>query len=240
MIGLSGGGPGGMGGLGGPGGKAGARVRPQGGFNPAGLGAGNEHLDEAAMQAAAKQNQLTQQQASTAPGSGKSGSNPLLSKSDANKGSQKPQTPQVEPPKPREVAGLGEELIKRPLKDIKKGLSSIFDLQALFNVNLADTPQEAAKKKQLHQRFQKLTQEQQQVAQKNYQEKLQKKKMEEEEEAQKKQQEEQEKASKASLAPPSSPKKGPVGPAAGQSKKKQAQAQLQQSRQGLGKVGQQH
>ena len=73
---------------------------------------------------------------------------------------------------------LKDELVERPLQDIKKGLSNLFDLSVLFKVNTEDSPEEQAKKKSLHQRFQKLTEEQQQVAQKQYQEEMQQKKLE--------------------------------------------------------------
>jgi hypothetical protein len=216
--------------------KPGMRPRPMGGFNP-GMGASSEHLDEAAMKSAGKQKQLTQQQASTQPASGKSGTNPLLPQTDTQaptgegKGTFQPQ-------KPREVGSLKDELVKRPLQDIKKGLSNLFDLSVLFKVNTDDSPEEQAKKKSLHQRFQKLTEEQQQVAQKQYQEEMQQKKLEQEEEEQKKQEEEAKQ--KSDIAPPSSTKKGPVGPASGQSKKQKTQSTLQQSRQGLSKAGKKH
>ncbi len=217
-----------------PGPKPGPRPRPMGGFNP-GVGMGNEHLDESAMKAAGQQKQLTQQQASTQPASGKSGTNPLLSQTDATESLGKAPS---QPPKPREVSTLKDELVKRPLKDIKKGLASIFDVKALLGVNTEDTPEEQAKKKSLHQRFQKLTEEQQQVAQKKYQEEMQKKKLEQEEEEQKRQ--EAEAAKQSQIAMPSSPKKGPVGPASGQSKKQKGQNMLQQSRQGLSSAGKKH
>ena len=221
-------------GAGGPGGsKSGARVRPGGGFNP-GLGSPDQHQDEAAMKAAVKQKQLQQQQSSTQAGSGKAGTNPLLQKT-ADK---QQQGPDFQSGKPREVGSLKDELIKRPLKDVKKGLTSLVSLEALFNVNADDTPEEKVKKQKLHQRYQKLNQEQQQVAKKKYQEKLQRQKHEREEEAKKKQAAEVKKQQQQAVAPPSSPKKGPAGPTAGQKKKKQAAQRLQQNRQGLGKVGQ--
>jgi len=205
-----------------PGPKPGMRPRTMSGFNP-GMGDSAEHLDEAAMKAASKQKQLNQKQSSTDPASGKSGTNPLLPQTDAKS------------EKSREVGSIKDELVKRPLKDIEKGLASFFDLNALFNVDVKDTPEEQAKKKILHQRFQKLTEEQKTVAQKKYQEEMQKKKFEQEEEQQKK--EEEEAREKAILAPPSSPQKGPIGPASGQSKKQKTQTMLQQSRQSLSQAG---
>lgn len=220
-----------------PGPKPGARPRPMGGFN-AGMGAPSEHLDEAAMKAAGQQKQLTQQQSSTQPASGKSGTNPLLPQAADAQAPAGEGKGTFQPEQPREVSDLGEELVKRPFADIKKGLASIFDLNALFGVNTADTPEEQAKKKSMHQRFGKLTSEQQQVAQKKYQEEMQKKKMEQEEGEQKKQEEEASK--QQAIAPPSSTKKGPVGPASGQSKKQKTQSTLQQSRTGLSKSGKKH
>jgi phosphoenolpyruvate-protein kinase (PTS system EI component) len=140
-------------------------------------------------------------------------------------------------PKHAEIFTAHQHILKdvELVEDIEKGLSSFFDLNALFNIDVKDTPEEQAKKKSLHQRFQKLTEEQKTVAQKKYQEEMQKKKTEQEEEQQKK--EEEEAREKATIAPPSSPKKGPVGPFWGQSKKQKTQTMLQQSRQGLGQVG---
>ena len=172
-----------------------------------------------------------------APASGKNGTNPLLPQTDkfAPKGEGKGT---FQPKKPREVGGFKDELINRPLKDIKKGLSSFFDIQVLLRINTEDTPEEQAKKRSMHQRFGKLTEEQQQIAQRKYQEEMQKKKVEKEEEEQKKQEEEERQQS--SIVAPSSPKKGPIGPASGQSKKQKTQNLLQQSRQGLSQAGKKH
>jgi hypothetical protein len=216
-----------------PGPKPGMRPRPMGGFNP-GMGAANEHLDEASFKAAGAQKQLSQQQSSTQTASGKSGTNPLVPQADSQVPTGEDQGA-FQPEKPREVAGFKKELIDRPLQDIKTGLASFVDLNTLFNVNTEDSPEEQANKKSLHQRFGKLTQEQQQVAQKNYQKKMEEKKLEQEEEEQKKQEEAQKE--QASIAPPSSPKKGPIGPASGMSKKEKTGEMLQQSRQGLSRAG---
>ncbi len=218
-------------------GGGGARPRPMGGFNP-GLGAPAEHLDEAAMKAASQQKQLSQQQSSVQSASGKSGTNPLVSPTDKTQLPQGENKSTFQSQKPREVSSLKDELIYRPLADIKKGLTSIFDLNALLGINTEDTPEEQAKKKQIHQRFQKLTEEQQQVVQKKYQEQMQQKKLEQEEEERKKQEEEA--ASQQSIIAPASPKKGPIGPASGQSRKQRTQSLLQQSRTGLSQAGKKH
>lgn len=195
-----------------------SRVRPKlgGGFSST-LGSPDQHQDEAAMKAAVKQKQLQQQSSIQA----QSNQNPFQTE------------------KPREIKGLKEELIKRPIKDIKKGLASLVDLSALFNIESRDSPEEKAKKQQLHQRFQQLNQEQQAVAKKNYQEKLQKKKQELEEE-QRRKEAEQARQAEQGLPLPTSPQKGPIGPAAGMSRKQKAQTNLQQQRQGLGPVGQKY
>lgn len=133
--------------------------------------------------------------------------------------------------KSREVGSLKEELLVRPVKDIAQGLASIFDIKSILGINeIQDTPEEQMKKKQLHQRFQKLTQEEQQYAQQKYQQEMQKKKQKEEEEKIKKKREEQ--AKNQAIAPPSSPKKGPVGP--GGSRKQKAEAKLEMDRKTLG------
>ncbi|MBU1967279.1 hypothetical protein KJ707_04510 [Patescibacteria group bacterium] len=216
-----------------PGPKPGPQPRPMGGFN-SGMGAFNEHLDESAFKTASQQKQLTQQQTNTQPASGKSGTHPLLPQTDAKAPSGEGKGT-FQPQKPREVGSFQDELMRRPLKDIKKGLVSIFDLKALLNINTQDTPQEQAKKQSLHQRFGKLTEEQQQVAGQKYQEAMQKKKREQEEEERKKQ--EKEAKQQSAVMVPSSPKKGPIGPASGMSKKQKTASMVQQSRQGLSQVG---
>ena len=64
---------------------------------------------------------------------------------------------------------LSEELIKRPLKDIAKGLMSFFDIGALLGSKPADeSPEDKVKKKQIHSRFEQLTQEEQAYVQQKY------------------------------------------------------------------------
>ncbi len=221
-------------GSGGP--RSGVRPRRDGGFS-ATLGSPDQHQDDAAMKAAVKQKQLQQQLSSNKKSSGKGGSQPVAQASRQEKAAQLDQNlPQAE--SGREVRSLKEELVKRPVKDVKKGLASLVDLNDLLSIETGDTPEEKAKKKQIHQRYQKLTEEQQTVAKKQYQEKLQKRKQEQEEEQRKKEAEQAQQ--QQAMAPPSSPQKGPIGPASGMSRKKKAQTNLQQQRQGLGSVGQKH
>lgn len=173
------------------------------------MGAANEHLDEAAVQAAAKQQALTQQTTSSAqPAAGGTalgsaagaGANPFGAGAGAA-------NPASRPTPPREVGSIAEELVQRPVHDIGKELMAFFDLNTLLGINpQQDTPQEQARKKQMLQRWNNLNQEQQAVAQEKYQTELRKKQKEEQEKEARKQQEAQQ---AQSFQVPSSPKKGP-------------------------------
>lgn len=202
-------------------------VRPRqggGGFGP-GLGSLNEHLDEDAMQQAVQQKSLGQQQADPGqmPTAGQSQSQSPLS----------PGAGKSQASKPRPVSPKNE--LKWMGQDIIKGLRSLFDLNAALGVDpVQDSPEEQAKKKQFHQRYDRLSQEERDYAQKLYQQKMEKKKKEEEEAQIKKQQEEEQKAQEVVV--PSSPQKGPKGPA-GASRKQKAVNKLQQQRQSMGGPG---
>ncbi|MDH5532892.1 MAG: hypothetical protein OEX81_00495 [Candidatus Pacebacteria bacterium] len=131
---------------------------------------------------------------------------------------------------PRAIGSIGEELVKRPLADIAKGIKSIFSLDNLLGVesNKPD-PQAQAKKKQLHQRFNQLSQEEQGVARERYQQEMERKQRMAEEDERSRQMKAQ---SKQSIVMPSSPQKGNGG----QSKKQNAMQQLQDDRTKIGKV----
>lgn len=196
--------------------KPGARPRVGGGFNP-GLGGMNEHIDENDMQAAMQQKALSQQAAS-----------PTTAQA-AAAGQAQQQKP-YQQQKPRSIGTLPQELIVRPAKDIFKGLLSIFDFNSMMGIDpQKDTPEEQQKKRVIHQNWQKLTDEQKQVAKKKYDEELKEQQLAEQEEEKKKQEAEQQ--NKEPIAPPSSPKKGPIGP--GMSKKQKAQAKLTHDRKRL-------
>lgn len=200
--------------LGGP--KVAAR---QGGGSRQGFGHfDEEHLEQGASASAVQQKQLAQQAAQVTQ-------KPAAAQQSS--AGQPPATP------PREVSDPKDELLIRPAKDIVEGVKSIFSLHDLLNIHPGDTPEEQEKKKTLNQRFEKLTEEQQAVAKKLFQEKMQKDKAAEEEEEQKKQAKARQKEADK-LAPPSSPRKGPIGPA-GSGKQKAAQ-QIQQQRQSIGQV----
>ncbi len=198
-----------------PGGAKGPalRARPGGGFNQ-GMGQFGEHLDENASQVSAQQKLLAQQQTQTAG---------TPDPSQKGTGQQPAQQRQ-----PREVGSILDETIKRPAQDIWQEIKQFFDIGSILQINpQTDTPEEQAKKKQLHARYEQLTQEQQQVAQKRFQEEQQRKQQQEEEELQKKQMEEQQ---KQSFVVPTSPQKGPVGPSSGKSNKQNMIAKMTQDR----------
>lgn len=200
------------------------QMRPGGGFRQSfGSGLSDEHESSIAANAMAAQKQATQQssvlgqqglakQQATEAGAGQT---PLASSEVA-----KQQTP------PREVSNLGEELIKRPVKDILQTGKSFFDLHALLGINPEDPPEKKAKKQKIAQNWQKLTSEEQAFVQKQYQEEQQKKQQEQQAEQEKKEKE-AEAAEEQAIAPPSSPRKGPIGLIGS---KKEKTAQLLQNR----------
>lgn len=203
------------------------QMRPGGGFRPSFGDDFGEKSDDNAMQAAAQAKQLTQQAAATSganPGSAKPGGLPAgmpggLPPGAAPGGGQ--------PQQPREVGSISEELVKRPAHDIFAGLKGFFDINNWLGINpQTDTPEQQATKQQLHSRWNKLTQDQQAIAQKQFQESMKKKQIAEQE-AQRKRQIDAQKHTE--IAAPSSPKKGPVGPASG-SKKQKTTMKLQQDR----------
>lgn len=193
------------------------------------MGAMSEHLDENALAQAASQKSTSQQsvnpltsQAAAMGQKMKQGGFPGAGGMGGMAGG---------PGKaPRPVGTFAEELIQNPAHDILDALKSFFSINTWLGMKppQPDSPEETARKRKMHQRFQKLDQEQQQVVQRKYQEAMQKKKMEEEQKAQRKHMEEQQKAQQVDM--PSSPKKGPVGPG---SKKQKAVQKLTQDRKTL-------
>lgn len=136
--------------------------------------------------------------------------------------------PQVEP---REVGTIGEEA-KRGLGDAWTEVKKFFSINTWLGIDPENMdPEEQAKAKEFHGRYNQLDQEQQAVAKQMHQEKMQKKKMQEEEDKQKKEVEAQKKAQSAQV--PSSPQKGAKGQG-GKSKKGQAMQKLQQDRTTIG------
>ena len=132
---------------------------------------------------------------------------------------------------PREVGTIGEELVKRPLVDIAKGIRSIFSIDNLLgNESAKPDPEKQAKKKQLHQRFNQLSQEEQVVARERFQKEMERKQRMAQEDEMRRQQE----AQQSVVQMPSSPQRGATGPSG--SKKQQAMQQLQDDRTKIGKV----
>lgn len=201
-------------------------TRPSGGTRQTVGGFNESKFDEQAMQAAAISKQQSQQQAVKAVGQNKSGEDP--GQESSKSGQQK---------QPRSVGSLKQELIDRPFKDATselKGLVKSFSPSELLGIDSNnDTPEEIARKKKMHARWQKLTQAEQKVAQEKYQKRLQEKQREQEKQRQK-QFEEQQKQQE--IAPPSSPQKGP-SLTSKKTSKSLAMDQLQRSRQSLGGPG---
>lgn len=197
-------------------------TRQSGGMRSVGLSGeiDSERLEQQAVQAAA-QNKAIQQQGAGAP-----------AKASAQSKTQQTAQPQ----QPREVGSIKEELVERPAKDVVKGLKSIFDINRLLEINLEkDSPEEMARKKKLHQRWQQLTKAEQQVAQQKYQQEL--KKQQEEEKRQQLEKERQAKAKQETIAPPSGVDKKPGLFVIGKSSKKKAQNRLQQQMKTMGLTG---
>ena len=202
-----------------PGPKPGGNLaaRPGGGFRSSLGQLGEGHLEQNAMAQAVGQKQLSQQGTSSAQQqTGGSSLKSLGSKQTA--GSKIKQKP------PRSVGTIHEEA-KIFVGDIVGEAKKFFSLNILLNIDTSDTPEVQAKKRKILQRWQKLTQEEQQVAKQRYQEEMQKKQEEEKQKQIKKQKKEQ--ANAQSIAPPASPRKGPMGPGSGMSKKAKASANLQ-------------
>ena len=205
-----------------PGSSGGVAARQGGGFR-SGFGNFNEeHMEQQSMAASSQQHSLTQQTSNAAQ--------TTAGGSAIQKGGVSQESPQSQKDA-REVGTIKEEG-KRVVTDIISEIKGFFSLNKLLEINNEDTPEEKQKKEATLKRFNSLTDEQKQVAQKKYQEKMQRQKVEEEQKQAKKQREDQVK--QASIAPPSSPKKGAVGPSG--SKKQKAATQLQQNRQTMNTV----
>lgn len=207
---------------------SGVRARPGGGFNP-GMGQFNEHLDESAFQSSVTQKMLGQQQGK--PTGAAMGAAAKASQAAANANSATAGAARA----PRPVGSLSDELITRPAHDLVAELSQFFSLNNWLGISpITKDPAEQQKRQVMVRRYQQLLEEDRARFRQSYQMEQKRKEQEKQEEARKKQEEAQQK--QRSLQMPSSPKKGPVGPAGG-SRKKQASAMLEQDRKsGLNKV----
>lgn len=180
----------------------------------------SERLEDQALQSAVSQKGAQQ----------KTGSVPTNKTSQSNQ-----QQTQTQQKPPREVGSLWEELFVRPLTDIKDAFKSFFDLNNLFGINTEqDTPEEIAKKKEMHRRYQQLTEAEQQEAKKQYEKRLKQKQEEEKQKEIKRQQIEEQK--KAAIAPPAGKSNKPGLFVGGKSGKARAQNRLQQQMKTMGTV----
>lgn len=123
-----------------------------------------------------------------------------------------------QPPQSREVGTLKEELLDRPLEDIKQEVGKFFSLSDFLGIeNPSDSPEEKAKKQQMLQAFNQLSQEDQAAAQQIYQERMQLQQQKDDEMIARNQREQA--ARESSIAPPSGPQNG--APDAGNKSKSQ-------------------
>lgn len=183
-----------------------------------------ENIPEEALQAVQAQSQAKSGQSQTSSGFAPSTSQPT------------PQATQPPQEKPREVGTLTEELVKRPLGDIGSELKSLpkslFSVESILGIEPSkDDPQMQVKKKAMLDKFNNLTKEEQVEVQKRLQKEQERKQRMEEEKIQAKQQAQANQEEGPVL--PSSPGKGPVGPAT-KSKKSSAVQKLEQDRKSLG------
>lgn len=191
----------------------------------------SEHMEQQAMQGAVTQKAL-QQQSSNTPIKQSAQSKNKKPQQSTQSQAQKPQS--LIPP--REVGSLKQELITRPAKDIIKELRKFFDINLLLGIDpINDTPEKQAKKKQLHARYQQLTEAEQKVARERYQQQLQQQQEEEKQQQVKKKKAQQQQ--QASIAPPSSVSKKPGLIGFGKGSKGKAMGRLQQQLKTIGVVG---
>lgn len=145
-----------------------------------------------------------------------------------------PQSSHGAPSEPREVGTIKQELVERPLADIKHELGQLFSLEHLLGIeNPKDGPEQKAKRQQMWQKYNQLSAEEKAIADARYQEQMTRKRQQEEEAQIRRQQEEA--ARSQSIAMPSSPQKGPPDQG-GKSKSQAAMQQLKQDRTTIGKL----
>ncbi len=199
-------------------------VRQSGGSRSNLGGLDSERMEKQAVQAAVQQK--AQQQTGSTAGS----QSRQLKQSRAQAEQSKTKTHS-----PRAVGSLKQELIARPVEDMKDAFTSFFDINVLLNIDQeSDSPAEQAKKREIHRRLRQLTQAEQEEAQKQFRLRMKQKQAEEKEKELKKQQSKEQE--KKPLTPPSGKvnRKGLF--LTGQSNKKKAQNRLQQQRRTIGTV----
>jgi hypothetical protein len=167
-----------------------SQLTSSGGFRQTVGGSISEaHLDKAAATASSQSKQSNQQASVLGQGGAQR-------EAAATQGADKTdlaKTPDKVATQPRSVAGLNQELIKRPATDVLDTFKAMFDPNRLLNIQVK-TPEEQAKQKQVAARWQQLTEAEQAEARRLYEESLTKKRQEQEALEQKKQEEEEAKA----------------------------------------------
>lgn len=131
----------------------------------------------------------------------------------------------------RDVGSLSEELVTRPVQDIKDGLASILDFDAFremlgFPANQV-TPEKKAELQRVWQGYQSQDGAHQQAIQQKFQLRQQQAMQQRQEDEMKRQQKAAQEAQTISV--PSGPKKGPVGPS-GNSSRQRAETKLENDR----------
>src|SRR5258708_1959539 len=147
-----------------------------------------------------------------------------------------PNTPGTTPQKPPRPVGTLPQEAQYLTEDVAKGLLSVLPdfMQNMLGVKPTDTPEEAARKKQMLQRYQQLNSEQQQFVQDETRKRHEAEQKKQEEEAKKKE-EEQRKAAENELPMPVGKTRGEGGP--GASNKKQTLTKLQNDRKRMTSAG---
>jgi hypothetical protein len=200
-----------------------SQLTSSGGFRQTFGGSINEaHLDEAAANLSSQTKQSNQQSSVL----GQEGAQKEAAATQGADQTDLAQTPDKVAAQARSVAGLNQELIKRPVVDVIDTFKAMFDPDRLLNIQ-TKTPEEQAKQKKVAARWQKLTEAEQSEARRLYEESLNKKRQEQELEEQKKQEEEEAKAEE--LPVPQGRQTGFRG-VAGMSGSKKSQTILQRQR----------
>jgi hypothetical protein len=113
------------------------------------------------------------------------------------------QMPGQQSQKPARPLGTPVQEAKYLAEDVAQGVLSLMPdfMQNMLGLKPTDTPEEAAKKKQVLQRYQQLNAEQQQYVQQQYQKRAEEQRKQEEETIRKKQEEQQKAAQSNTVAP---------------------------------------
>lgn len=154
-----------------------SQLTNSGGFRQTFAGSITEdHLDEAAAVAGGQNKQLAQQGSVL----GQQGATQAAAASQGAGKTALAQTPENTSTEARAVGSLSQELLTRPLRDIKDSFQAMFSINRLLNIQ-SKTPEEQAKQKTIASRWQQLTADEQAAARAIYEKGLAKKRQEEQE-----------------------------------------------------------